>query len=696
VASASREENATPAASAPIEVQYANAKVLVVGDTSAGKTALTHRLATGHWKPSESSTVGSWATQWSLTPLGATPNVEREVWLWDFGGQADQRLIHQLYMDHSSLVLLLFNPDQEEVLPGLRDWITAIGRAKAPDSAIVLVAGRTDAGFRASRSKIQSFARDNGLQYFETSALSGVGCGELHAAIVGGIAWGRIPITTTKRLFKLIKDEIIKLRDEGQVLHTFKELRELIRYRLPPTVQISDAALRTVIGHLDAPGAVRELNYGTYVLLAPEWINVYAQAVIRTIRSDVGELGRIPLRSIMEGALNYHIVSVDGSRSEVKRLQAADERVVLAEMEQQLRERGLCLQQGEYLVFPSHCGRDRPALTDHPHVVVSYSAEGYLDDLYATLVAKLADSHAFNLKDTWKDAADFETLEGGHRMGVKLTRANASSGEFSAYFGVGVTSEEQVIFANYIHGHLQRNGKSVRRLRHYVCPKCLTPKGNAAVLMEKLYASKKSADTECDKCGHRFPLWDSLEKKFASKVVRDRVEGLQVQDLVRLDARRKGKLLALEVAARITSADQKCFEIPGTEDEGIDMELEFTDGDGNGTGQRIYLQLKAGSSHLRRDREGKEYFLVKKQRWIKYWISQKCPVFLVVGKLEDSTARDKDEGAARFSDIRWMEISGYLKTESDNGRRAVKRIPFSGERLDAQSIQKWRQELVDA
>jgi hypothetical protein len=44
-----------------------------------------------------------------------------------------------------------------------------------------------------------------------------------------------------------------------------------------------------------------------------------------------------------------------------------------------------------------------------------------------------------------------------------------------------------------------------------------------------------------------------------------------------------------------TSADQKCFEIPGTEDEGLDMEVEFTDSDRRGTGKRVYLQLKAAT-----------------------------------------------------------------------------------------------------
>ena len=74
------------------------------------------------------------------------------------------------------------------------------------------------------------------------------------------------------------------------------------------------------------------------------------------------------------------------------RLPEAEERVVLREMERQLEERGICLRQGDKLVFPSHCGRDRPAVVEYPSVFVSYRVKGYLDDIYATLVVKLADS----------------------------------------------------------------------------------------------------------------------------------------------------------------------------------------------------------------------------------------------------------------------------------------------------------------
>ncbi len=282
---------------------------------------------------------------------------------------------------------------------------------------------------------------------------------------------------------------------------------------------------------------------------------------------------------------------------------ADTEHVVLGEMERQLEQRGLCLRQSDKLVFPSHCGRDRPAVLEHPAVFVSYAVKGFLDDIYATLVVKLADSESFQLNELWRDAADFVTLAGDHHMGLKLTRESGSDGDISVYFGEGVTQEEQVIFANYIHAHLQTSCEQAQRLRHYVCPKCHAPKGNAEVLMKKLLREKQNADTECDNCGERFPLWDALEKKFASEAVRAQVEQLQAGDLAKLDTRRRGKLLALEVGARITSADQKCFEIPATEDEGLDMELEFTNDEGEGTGRRLYLQLKSGNCRLRHQTE---------------------------------------------------------------------------------------------
>ncbi len=676
---------------APDQVQYTNAKILLVGDPGAGKTCLTHRLATGKWSASGGSTVGVWSTQWKLKYRRARLDLDREVWLWDFGGQADQRLVHQLYMDRAALILLLFNADQEDVQSGLRDWLTALRHTVPAETPRFLVAGRIDTGFKASRSKLQNFIREQGLQYHETSAQAGTGCDALRDAIVAGIPWDLMEQRTSPRTFKVIKDAVLKLRDEGaELVPTFKELREALRRRLPSDLDLTDEALRTVIGLLDGPGVVKELVYGTYVLLAPEWVNTYAQAVIRTLRAAKGELGCLPIRSIAEGKLVYQSVGCDGVPVETKRLPPDQERVVLGEMERQLLERGLCLRQGDKLVFPSHCGRERDVVPKHPPIFVSYAVKGFLDDLYATLVVKLADSQAFRLLELWRDAADFVTLDGVGLLGVKLARDSASDGEIKVYCGLEVTPEQQVIFANYVHAHIADTAEKVERMRHYVCPHCSASKGNPLALTTRLLKEGKQADTECDGCGKRFKLWDKLEMLFASKNVRERVEGLRAGAAARLDSRRKGKLLVLEVGARITSANQKWHEVPHEEDEGIDIEVEFTDDEGKGTGRRLYLQLKAGSSHLTRRRDGVEVFRIKKQAWVTYWLKQPHPVMLVIGTIAEEDERRGGMDRIHFADVRWMEISSILMRESSNGKRPVRHIEFSGERLDMESVYRVR------
>ena len=98
-----------------------------------GQDGLSMRLALNDWQPSD-STVGAWATQWKL-PVSSGDGVEREIWLWDFGGQADQRLIHQLYMDETALAVLVFDGQKEDLFETLGQWdrdLTRASRQRSP------------------------------------------------------------------------------------------------------------------------------------------------------------------------------------------------------------------------------------------------------------------------------------------------------------------------------------------------------------------------------------------------------------------------------------------------------------------------------------------------------------------------------------------------------------------------------------
>ena len=44
-------------------------------------------------------------------------------------------------------------------------------------------------------------------------------------------------------------------------------------------------------------------------------------------------------------------------------------------------------------------------------------------------------------------------------------------------------------------------------------------------------------------------------------------------------------------------------------------------------------------------------------------------------------------------EIRWMDVSGYLKRESAGGK-TVRQIVFEGERFDAVCVQNWRKKVL--
>ena len=69
----------------------------------------------------------------------------------------------------------------------------------------ILVAAREDAGFRASRRRLERFAADQGMPFLVTSAKEGTGCTELQEAIAAAIPWDQLPRRTSPRMFHWIK-----------------------------------------------------------------------------------------------------------------------------------------------------------------------------------------------------------------------------------------------------------------------------------------------------------------------------------------------------------------------------------------------------------------------------------------------------------------------------------------------------------
>jgi hypothetical protein len=73
------------------------------------------------------------------------------------------------------------------------------------------------------------------------------------------------------------------------------------------------------------------------------------------------------------------------------------------------------------------------------------------------------------------------------------------------------------------------------------------------------------------------------------------------------------------------------------------------------------------------------YLKIKATRRADYWQQQAYAVMLVI--------------RASDGEIRWMDVSAYLKRESAGGK-TVTQIVFEGERFDVMSVQNWRKKVL--
>src|SRR6266540_3207785 len=91
-----------------IPSSYVSAKVVLIGESSVGKSCLALRMATGEYK--ELGTTHGMRT-WKMRPEQLDPAAvaakaeEREVFIWDLGGQQEYRLVHQLFLPETTLAM---------------------------------------------------------------------------------------------------------------------------------------------------------------------------------------------------------------------------------------------------------------------------------------------------------------------------------------------------------------------------------------------------------------------------------------------------------------------------------------------------------------------------------------------------------------------------------------------------------------
>jgi small GTP-binding protein len=150
------------------EVGY---KIVVVGASGVGKTALVQQLIERSFNPQMQSTVGVQFSSWSVSD----GDVEVRLNIWDTAGQERFRSVSKAYFRGSAGALLVFALDDHVSFTDLDSWLNDLHQFASPNSVILLIGNKADLadGRQITEAQAAAFAQRHGLDYLETSAKNG-------------------------------------------------------------------------------------------------------------------------------------------------------------------------------------------------------------------------------------------------------------------------------------------------------------------------------------------------------------------------------------------------------------------------------------------------------------------------------------------------------------------------------------------
>ena len=149
---------------------FSSYKIVVVGSSGVGKTAIVKRLIDDVFTGENETTIG--------VEFKSFPCKCGEDWvkldIWDTAGQEKFRAISKAYFRNSVGAVLVFSLTDKNSFDSLSQWISDLQTLSSPNCVILLIGNKSDLDNQRciSQSDIDTFSNRYSIDYIETSALT--------------------------------------------------------------------------------------------------------------------------------------------------------------------------------------------------------------------------------------------------------------------------------------------------------------------------------------------------------------------------------------------------------------------------------------------------------------------------------------------------------------------------------------------
>ena len=151
-------------------------KILTIGESGVGKTCVLRRFVENKFLKNHLATIGIDFKTRVINLNGLTIKLK----VWDTAGQERFRNITNQYYKGADGILLVYDVTDEESYNKIRDWMEQItSNTDNEDIGLVLLGNKCDMESRVVTEEMgKEMAKELNVDYYETSALNGLGINE--------------------------------------------------------------------------------------------------------------------------------------------------------------------------------------------------------------------------------------------------------------------------------------------------------------------------------------------------------------------------------------------------------------------------------------------------------------------------------------------------------------------------------------
>ena len=202
-----------------IETKYDHLyKIIIIGDTSVGKTALLSKYLKGVFPTSPLSTV---ATEFATKIIQIKEGGYIKAQIWDTAGEEKYKSITYHHYKKSVGGLIVYDITKKSSFDNVKNWYNDLITKAEKGCIIALIGNKLDLVQRnerkreVSREEAQSYAEDNHMLFYETSAYNGSNINDIFEELMQTIYTERRKIPDFKERDKELNNlTSINLRDK--------------------------------------------------------------------------------------------------------------------------------------------------------------------------------------------------------------------------------------------------------------------------------------------------------------------------------------------------------------------------------------------------------------------------------------------------------------------------------------------------